>query len=64
MRSPLPTDARAALAEQLARCGEVTVSARCGAAPTTLRKARDGARLNPTTIYALTAYLREESLAA
>ena len=64
MRSPLPTDARTALAEQLVRCGEVTVSARCGAAPTTLRKARDGARLNPTTIYALTAYLRGEALAA
>lgn len=64
MRSTLSPEARSALAEQLARCGEVTVSARCGAAPTTLRKARDGARLNPTTIYALNAYLALEAIAA
>ncbi len=64
MRSPLPHDARVALAEQLARCGEVTVSARCGAAPTTLRKARDGGTLNPSTVYALRAYLAHEAIAA
>lgn len=64
MRSTLSPEARTALAEQLARCGEVAVSAKCGAAPTTLRKARDGARLNPTTVYALNAYLTHEALAA
>ena len=64
MRSPLPVDARIALAATLARRGEIAVAAELGASPLTVRRARDGARLNPTTIYALTAYLREEALAA
>lgn len=64
MRAPLPIDARAALAASLARRGEIAVAADIGASPLTVRRARDGATMNPTTIYALTAYLRDEALAA
>jgi hypothetical protein len=64
MRSPLPTDARVALAETLARHGEIAVAAAVGTAPGTLRRARRGATLNPTTITALRAYLAHEAIAA
>jgi hypothetical protein len=64
MRSPLPVDARIALAATLARRGEIAVAAELGSSPVTVRRARNGEMLNPTTIYALRAYLAHEALAA
>ena len=60
-RHPLTPDTREALAAQLTRRGEIAVCAAIGTAPATLRRARRGARLNPTTAHAITDYLTAEA---
>ena len=60
-RSPLPPADREALAAQLTRRGEIAVCAAIGTVPATLRRARRGARLNPTTAHAITDYLTAEA---
>lgn len=63
-RFPLPPADREALAAQLTRRGEIAVCAAIGTVPATLRRARRGARLNPTTAHAIDTYLHREALAA
>lgn len=58
MKGPLLEAERTALAERLSRCGEIAIAMELGGiAPTTLRRARDGATVYGTTLYAIRAYL-------
>ena len=60
-RTPLSPVAREALAAQLTRRGEIAVCFAAGIAGNTLRRARRGERLNPTTAHAITDFLTAEA---
>lgn len=60
-RTPLSPVAREALAAQLTRRGEIAVCFSTGIVGNTLRRARRGERLNPTTAHAITDYLNAEA---
>jgi hypothetical protein len=55
----LPDTTRFTLATALRARGEIAVAAAIGAAPGTLRRARDGVRVRPTTASAITTYLEK-----